>query len=87
VPFPSNIDERTDIWSLGCVLYTLAYLVPPFDGSATATIGGKVRYPENEAYYSTIVKDLIAFMLVGDLKIRPTIEQVINKARSSSWDS
>lgn len=35
------LDQRTDIWSLGCTYFTLLYNVFPFDGTATATASGK----------------------------------------------
>lgn len=85
VPSPGIIDEKTDIWSLGCVLYALVYSIPPFDGSATATIGGKVFYPESADCLS-FVKELIDFMLVKDPKSRPDIDQVIAKAQSNVWE-
>jgi serine/threonine kinase 16 len=85
VPSSAIIDEKTDIWSLGCVLYALVYSMPPFDGSATATIGGKIFYPESVACL-TFVKDLIDFMLVKDPKYRPDIDQVMTRAQSNAWE-
>lgn len=51
------IDERTDIWSLGCVLYAICFFKCPFDpiyekgdSVALAVLSGNVPIPENSPY-------------------------------------
>lgn len=51
------IDERTDIWSLGCVLYAICYFKCPYDpiyekgdSVALAVLSGNVNFPENSPY-------------------------------------
>lgn len=51
------IDERTDIWSLGCVLYAICFFKCPFDpiyekgdSVALAVLSGNIIIPENSPY-------------------------------------
>lgn len=83
------VDERVDIWSLGCTLYAMAYHSSPFEshigeqgGSlALAVISGRVNFPKQDEY-SQDVRDLIDYMLVTNHLARPRIEQVIEKTQS-----
>ncbi|XP_074659349.1 serine/threonine-protein kinase 16-like [Tubulanus polymorphus] len=79
----TKIDERVDIWSLGCTLYSLAFLESPFeqvyqrgDSLALAAIGGNIKYPNSHIYSEELI-NLIRCMLVVDLEQRPFIDTVI----------
>lgn len=85
----TTIDERTDIWSLGCLLYALAYLESPFesayqrgDSLALATMAGKITFPESSSY-SSHLPETILWMLKPKATDRPFIDQVIQKIQST----
>lgn len=51
------IDERTDIWSLGCCLYAICFFKCPYDiiyekgdSVALAVLNGNVDFPANSPY-------------------------------------
>ncbi|CAN6453893.1 unnamed protein product [Victoria cruziana] len=70
------INEKVDIWALGCLLYRICYLKSAFDGeSKLQVLNVNYRIPELPRY-STSVKDLIRDMLQATPDARPDIMQV-----------
>lgn len=81
------IDERVDIWSLGCVLHALCFFKSPYDAVyergdsvSLAVLNGKVTFPENSPYSDTI-HELILFMMKQNPLERPFIHSVIDKTQ------
>ncbi|EFQ97981.1 nak/nak-unclassified protein kinase [Nannizzia gypsea CBS 118893] len=73
------IDEKSDIWALGVLLYKLCYYTTPFDEAGQmAILNAKFKYP---AYppFSDRLKLLIATMLKEHPKDRPNIYQVLRE--------
>jgi len=78
------LDEKVDIWSLGCTLYALAYSHSPFENIQTTEQGGSIamavlnaQYKHPESAYSQGLKNLIDSMLKVNPKERPDIYQLI----------
>ncbi|KAJ1733144.1 Serine/threonine-protein kinase env7 [Coemansia biformis] len=80
----AEIDERTDVWSLGCLLFAMAFGYTPFEGPgmgpgtsiALAAINAKYTFPASSPH-SDRIKQLVDFMLVPDPRQRPFVDQVI----------
>ena len=62
----SEITPKTDIWALGCILYTLMFLKQPFlNASKLAILGAKYTIPPRHRYSAELV-DLLKRMLTPE---------------------
>lgn len=71
---------KSDIWSLGVMLYELCTLKPPFDANSLHNLALKIvkgTYPPIPPQFSKDMKLLVAQMLSTDPNKRPTINQVL----------
>ncbi len=72
---------KSDIWSLGVLLYEMCALKPPFDGPSLHFLAMKIvkgAYTPLPAQYSRELKSLVAQMLTIDPNKRPSIHQILN---------
>ncbi|KAF2757969.1 hypothetical protein EJ05DRAFT_528388 [Pseudovirgaria hyperparasitica] len=71
------IDEKSDIWALGVLLYKLCYYTTPFeDQGQMAILNASFKYPQYPSF-SDRIKRLIGSMLKESPKARPNIYQVV----------
>ncbi|XP_069111338.1 serine/threonine-protein kinase 16-like [Argopecten irradians] len=89
----TTVDERTDIWSLGCTLYALAFLESPFDRAyqrgdsiALAVLSGNVKFPENSGYSGGIQETILRLMKPSAAE-RPFIDEVLQLVQTNSYSS
>ncbi|KAI1268293.1 kinase-like protein [Xylariaceae sp. FL1019] len=74
------IDEKSDIWALGVLLYKLCYYTTPFeDQGQLAILNASYRFP-GYPVFSERLKQLIASMLREAPKSRPNIYQVLRES-------
>ncbi|KAK2945861.1 putative G2-specific protein kinase nimA [Blattamonas nauphoetae] len=72
-------DERSDIWSLGCVIYELCRLRPPFTGENRQDLDHKICHAPVESigsHYSQELFSVIKGMLEKNSSKRITIDQL-----------
>ncbi|KAF8907261.1 kinase-like domain-containing protein [Gymnopilus junonius] len=79
-----TLDEKVDIWSLGCTLFALAYSHSPFENTQTTEQGGSIamavlnaQYKHPQSAYSQGLRNLIDAMLRVNPTERPDINEVI----------
>jgi len=73
-------NEKTDVWSLGCLLYELCSLSPPFNASNQLILAKLIvfRSPSPLSLsYSQELRFLIGKMLEKDADKRPTMAQIL----------
>jgi len=76
----AQYNEKTDIWSLGIILYELAALHPPFRANTLIGLANAIRKGEYEPIddmYSKSLQRCIQWLLQLDQKKRPSIRQVV----------
>ena len=73
-------DNRSDIWSMGCVLYEMAMKQPPFRATTMKGLYAKVvagRYDPLSSNYSKDFKDIIASCLKVRSTDRPNCDKIL----------
>lgn len=67
-------DEKVDIWSIGCILYEMCTLIPPYVASCMDSLKLKVASgirPEIPKQYSDEMRKTIDILLQADPNKRP----------------
>lgn len=73
-------DSRSDIWSLGCIIYEMAALNPPFRSTDMEELYRKVIrgiYPSVPTGYSSDLTNVIRAMLQVNPAYRPTCDKLM----------
>jgi len=71
--------SKCDIWSLGCVIYELTTLKPPFLAKNMKELYTKVTkgvYPDIPRHFSRELAKMISLCLNTNPKMRPTAEEL-----------
>lgn len=84
----TEITEKTDIWSLGCLLYSCCFGFSPFEkleieqgaNLTVAISSARYFYPNDKKGYSKELLGLIDSCLKLDSKERPTIDELLESA-------
>ncbi|EGG20592.1 putative protein serine/threonine kinase [Cavenderia fasciculata] len=76
-----TIDERTDVWALGCILYAMAFNKSPFEADESSSVAlkvvsGQIEIPPNHKYSQPFIQ-LIHKMLSHSISNRPFINQIL----------
>ena len=81
-------DYKCDIWSVGCIIYEICTLRPPFRGNSLKELYTNIMngyYLPISNCYSNDLKDIISMMLVIDNKKRASTDQLLNSNLVKKW--
>lgn len=77
-------NSKTDIWSLGCILYEIMCLKLPFEGNSMQQLvqniqTGNGAVISNNCQYSPCLKELVKDMLLRNSTLRPGINAILSR--------
>jgi NIMA (never in mitosis gene a)-related kinase len=73
-------DHKSDIWSLGCVLYEMITLLPPFRANSMQGLATKVTkgvYDPISSRYSADLQQMVKSCLQVNCEKRPSCDQIL----------
>ena len=74
-------DEKSDIWSLGCVIFEIAALRPPFTAENQLALAKKIRdgkIPDLPKQYSDDLSMIVKSMITNDPSKRPSVKDILS---------
>lgn len=72
------INEKVDVWMLGCLLYVMCFYKHPFaEASKLSIVNAAYSFPEKSGYTEKM-NDLIRLLLTPNPVARPSIQEVIS---------
>ena len=81
-------DYKCDVWSVGCIIYEICTLRPPFRGNSLNELYRNIMngyYLPISNIYSNDLKTLISMMLVIDSKKRASTDELLNSNIIKKW--
>ena len=76
----AKYDERSDIWSAGCLLFEMASLSPPFQAKSHAELAFKINQGQVERIplrYSEELQRVVSWLLAKDYNMRPSVDEIL----------
>ncbi|XP_063244822.1 serine/threonine-protein kinase Nek2-like isoform X2 [Bacillus rossius redtenbacheri] len=76
----SKYNKMSDMWALGCLVYELCALAPPFNGNNMRNLARKIvdgRFERIPTYYSEDLQNIITLLLNVDQEKRPAVEDIL----------
>ncbi|OHS97517.1 AGC family protein kinase [Tritrichomonas foetus] len=73
-------DEKSDIWALGCVIYEMAALMTPFQGTDQKVLKANIQSAQLQRFssrYSDSLWNIVSWMLEKDPMKRPNVHQIL----------
>jgi len=77
----ARYNEQSDIWSLGCLIYEMAALHPPFEARTQLALAVKIKEGQVQRFsehYSEDLWRLVRDMLTLDFTQRPSVEALLD---------
>jgi NIMA (never in mitosis gene a)-related kinase len=77
----SSSTIKSDIWSIGCIIYEMCQLKPPFQGTSFRNLAANIIkgiYPPISNIYSKDLCEVIKKMLWLDPHTRPSCDELLN---------
>ena len=74
-------NNKVDIWSIGCIIYEMCSLLPPFRGTSLVNLANNIKkgiYEPIPKIYSKDLTIIISQMLIVDSKKRPSCDVLLN---------
>ncbi len=80
------IDERVDVWALGCILFSLCFREHPFSAESTLSILNAAYRIPDDSRFPPSVHALIRAMLTANPTERPTADAILGCVRTLKVD-
>ncbi|KAK9760494.1 Serine/threonine-protein kinase Nek2, variant 2 [Basidiobolus ranarum] len=81
-------DAKSDIWALGCILYEICALKPPFPAQSQAVLFNKIltgSVPRLPSYYSSELNNVVKSMLQLNPLSRPSTTQLLKLEKIQNY--